>query len=68
MLKETKIYETWEAIHAYRISLSLHEVNQIIHALEHDMDYPQTMGLYKRLDNRLRRLRAKIIDQHKITF
>ena len=64
MLKETKIYEVWETERTHRISLSLHEIDQLRHALKNDIDYPNGDGLYHFLDNRLSQMRNKIIDKH----
>ena len=66
MLKETITFETWERDRTHRISLSLHEVKQILHALDCDSDYPNCDGQYSALANRMERMCNKIINKHQV--
>ena len=64
MLNEVQI-ETWERRRTHRISLSLHEVEQILHALKQDPDYPDCDFRYEALANRMERLRRKMIGKYR---
>ena len=66
MLQETLSYEIWETERTHRIGLSLHEVNQLIHALKNDMDYRCVDGGYHNIADRLRRLQKRIIAKHQL--
>ena len=66
MLKETTTFETWEMERTHRISLSLHEIEQLLYALDRDPDYPNVDGRYQSIGNRLNRLRRKMIDKHRL--
>ena len=66
MLKETSTYEIWETERSHRIGLSLHEIEQILHALKHDMSYMGADRGYHDIAERLRRLQSRIIVKHEL--
>ena len=66
MLQETLSYEIWETERTHRIALSLHEVEQILHALKHDMEYRCVDGGYHNIANRLLLLQSRIIVYHEL--
>ena len=66
MLKETLTYELWETERSHRIGLSLHEIEQILHALKNDMDYKGVDQEYHNIADRLRRLQSRIIVKHEL--
>ena len=66
MLKETLTYELWETERSHRIGLSLHEIEQILHALKHDTGYKGIDRGYHDIADRLRRLQLRIIAKHEL--
>ena len=74
MLNETLTYEIWETERSHRIGLSLHEIEQILHALKHDTEYrcvdaidiKDIDGGYHNIADRLRRLQSRIIVKHEL--